>query len=316
MGDNKGKIDQKKIQEIKRKIFKEKYNRQKTRLEEIQNNEQMDLTQKRKIEMNIEKGASNWLSTMPIKEEGFSLTKDEFHTALSIRYGLPISRLPEYCVCGKDFSVDHSMKCKKGGFVSQRHNELRDLTHELLSEVCTGVEKEPMLQPLSSEQLKYATSNTRDNARLDLCADGFWTRGERAFFDVRVFNPVAPSYIDQGLQAAHKLREEQKRRSYEERVINVEHGSFTPLIFTVAGGMGKQAQKVYSNIADIIADARCQLKSRVVAWMRSRISFSLLRSAVQCVRGTRVRKSTTPTEMQYTDITSAVSVGRIPTNDR
>merc|ERR1712002_226258 len=115
MGDNKGKIDQKKIQEIKRKIFKEKYNRQKTRLEEIQNNEQMDLTQKRKIEMNIEKGASNWLSTMPIKEKGFSLTKDEFHTALSIRYGLPISRLPEYCVCGKD----HSTKCKKGGFVSQ-----------------------------------------------------------------------------------------------------------------------------------------------------------------------------------------------------
>ena len=108
----------------------------------------MDITQKRKIEMNNEKGASNWLSTMPIKEQGFSLTKDEFHTAVAIRYGLPISRLPEYCVYGTNFSVDHTMVCKKGGFVSQRHNELRDMTHEILSEVCNNVEREPLLKPL------------------------------------------------------------------------------------------------------------------------------------------------------------------------
>ena len=311
--DNKGKINQKNIQEIKRKISKEKEKSQKVKLQELQNQEEVDITQRRKIEMNNEKGASNWLSTMPIKEQGFSLTKDEFHTAVAIRYGLPISRLPEYCVCGTNFSVDHSMVCKKGGFISQRHNELRDMTHELLSEVCSNVEKEPLLQPLSGEVFKYSTTNTRDNARLDLSAEGFWTRGERAFFDVRVFDPVAPSYIDQRLQTAHRLHEEQKRRMYEERVINVEHASFTPLIFTIAGGMGKEAQKVYSNIAESIAMSRGQSKSVVVAWMRSKISFSLLRSAVRCVRGTRSKTRNEQAEVQHTDIPCAVSVGRITT---
>ena len=263
--------------------------------------------------MNNEKGASNWLSTMPIKEQGFTLTKDEFHTAVAIRYGLSISRLPEYCVCGTNFSVDHSMVCKNRGFVSQRHHELRDMTHELLSEVCSNVEKEPLLQPLSGEVFKYSTTNTRTNARLDLSAEGFWTRGEKAFFDVRVFDPVAPSYIDQRLQTAHRLHEEQKRRMYEERVINVEHASFTPLIFTIAGGMGKEAQKVYSNIAESIAMSRGQSKSVVVAWMRSKISFSLRRSAVRCVRGTRSKTRNEQTEVQYTDIPCAVSVGRITT---
>ena len=38
------------------------------------------------------------------------------------------------------------MICKRGGFVIQRHNELRDLQADLLSTVCSDVEVEPVLQ--------------------------------------------------------------------------------------------------------------------------------------------------------------------------
>ena len=57
--------------------------------------------------------------------------------------------IPSTCVCGDAFTVDHAMICKRGGFVTQRHNELRDLEAELLNMVCTDVELEPVLQDIS-----------------------------------------------------------------------------------------------------------------------------------------------------------------------
>ena len=59
---------------------------------------------------------------------------------------------------------------KTGGFVSHRHNELRDLTGNMLREACRNVEVEPLLQPLTGEKLRYQTSIKEDNARLDLSA--------------------------------------------------------------------------------------------------------------------------------------------------
>ena len=43
------------------------------------------------------------------------------------------------------------MICKRGGFVIQSHNELRDLEAEMLRMVCNGVEIEPILQDITGE---------------------------------------------------------------------------------------------------------------------------------------------------------------------
>ena len=45
------------------------------------------------------------------------------------------------------------MICMRGGFVIQRHNELRDLEAELLNMVCKEVVTEPVLQDVEGEQL-------------------------------------------------------------------------------------------------------------------------------------------------------------------
>ena len=60
---------------------------------------------------------------------------------------------PAICVCGDRFSVDHAMICKRGGFIIQRHNELRDLEADLLDLVCNNVETEPALQEITGETL-------------------------------------------------------------------------------------------------------------------------------------------------------------------
>ena len=110
------------------------------------------------------------------------------------------------------------MICKKG-FISLQHDDLRDITYELLSEVCKGVEYEPMLQPLTGKTLKYQTAKTENKARLDVSALGFWRRDQRVFFDISVFDPVAPSLAHQSLDAAHSKQENEKPRQYADIIL-------------------------------------------------------------------------------------------------
>ena len=58
------------------------------------------------------------------------------------------------------------------------------------------VRPEPMLLPLEGEQddFKYNTANTEDEARSDVRVRGFWGNRQDAFFDFRVFYPLAPYY--------------------------------------------------------------------------------------------------------------------------
>lgn len=79
-------------------------------------------------------------------------------------------------------------------FPAIRHNELRNLCEDLLTEVCPNVCVWNSTCPLSGEQLTTCTASTEDGARLDVTVNGFWGgRFEHTFFDVRVFNPNVPS---------------------------------------------------------------------------------------------------------------------------
>ena len=85
------------------------------------------------------RGASAWLSALPLLEYDFTLHKAAFHDAIALRYGWPLRQIPSHCACGAAFSVDYVLSCPKGG-----------LSTLLLTEVCHQVQVEPELQPVSN----------------------------------------------------------------------------------------------------------------------------------------------------------------------
>jgi hypothetical protein len=102
------------------------------------------------------------------------------------------------------------MSCKKGGFVNFRHNELHNITAKFLDDVCKDVATEPLLIPLNGEQLEHKTANTQNEARADVSATGFWVKGQRAFLDIRVFDPNATRYQNQNIQQCYLKNESEK----------------------------------------------------------------------------------------------------------
>ena len=173
----------------------------------------------------------------------------------------------------------------KGGFPSLRHNEIRDITTDLVSEVCHNVCTEPVLKPLSGENLPTLSVCT-DGARLDIAADGFWgSRNERAFLDVRVFNPFASSNSSESIATVYRKHEREKKREYGPRVREVEHGTFTPLVMSSTGGLSREASTFYKHLASLIATKRNQSYSQIISYIHCCLSFSLLRSSIRCIRG-------------------------------
>ena len=71
--------------------------------------------------------------------------------------------------------------------------------------------------------------------RSDVRAEGFWgCRQQQAYFDVKVFNPTASTYCNKSLQSYYCRLKAGKRRDYQERILNVEHSSFSSLIFSTS----------------------------------------------------------------------------------
>ncbi len=267
---------------------------------------QLDPEKRRAAENAAEKGASSWLAVLPLERYGFALHKGAFRDALCLRYNWPPPHLPSTCVCGQSFNSNHAMSCPTDGLPSLRHNELRDITARLFQETCHDVVTEPVLQAVSGEHLVGRCCNREDNARLDIAARGFWGSGaQRAFFDVRVFNPCAPSHQTSQLPSLYRRQEKEKRRQYQQRVCEIERGSFTPLVFASSGGMGPAATTTYKRLASRLAEKRKSSYPQTMAWVRALISFSLIRSAILCLRGSRCSRNAHPLVLPPVDLVAS-----------
>ena len=102
-----------------------------------------------------------------------------------------------------------------------------------------------------------------------------------------MFHPNAPSYRNSRIPSVYRRHELQKKREYGERVREVEQASFTPLVFSTTGGMGREALTFYRRLADMLSRHSSTSYSGTLAWIRCTLSFSLLRSATVCIGGTR-----------------------------
>ncbi len=125
-------------------------------------------------------------------------------------------------------------------------------------------------------------------------------KGELAFFHVRVINPFAKSHLSQKLSTAFSSSEKEKKRQYNQRIIDVEHGSFSPLVFTPYGGCGREAENVIINLAAKLAAKKDFEQSWVDQWLCTKLSFLL---AILCVRGSHAIKSQVCTNLDDVNIT-------------
>ena len=261
----------------------------KTKINEKHNNikSSQDANTQRTIEQLSEPGASSWLGALPLQEQGFNLTKGEFQDALALRYNKTVKNLPSRCPCGSNFTITHALNCHLGGFINARHNNIRDVECSLLKSVVHDVEREPSLQPVVNRN-GYQRSAILDNdARPDIRARGFWRDGQNAYFDVRVTNVDSNSQQNSSLKSVLRKHELEKKRNYNRRIMEVEHGSFTPLVFSTSGVMAHECSIYHKTLAEKLAVKKNERYEEVMRYLRLKFSFLAVKSALLCLRGSR-----------------------------
>ena len=98
-----------------------------------------------------------------------------------MRYCWQIEGIPSYCGCGRKNDVVHALSCKKGGYVSMRHNALRDGIANMMRDVCKDVVTEPSLLPTEPNSFSSSRTTSADGARLDISVRGFRSTFELPF---------------------------------------------------------------------------------------------------------------------------------------
>ena len=137
-----------KIKEVKNKISRTRLTRYHQIIVDVRGH--MNENQQRLNDINQEPGASGWISSLSLDEEGYVLNKQLFWDLIPIRYGWKLTRLPENCECGVKFGLLHARCCMvdllqfqfglllQGGFVTIRYNQVWNITATRCSDWTTA----------------------------------------------------------------------------------------------------------------------------------------------------------------------------------
>lgn len=147
-----------------------------------------------------------------------------------------------------------------------------DLAASRLGEIYQDVTTEPAQLPLNREHLRYRTVNTSHETRLGVSAadsgcagSGYsWTPAHSTrWLLVTVSCPWTPPSTGTNSRQGH-----------------VNQDNFTTLVFTPSGEMGLRDRSFNARLAELISEKKYYPMSRSVAYMKFRLLFSLLRSAI------------------------------------
>ena len=102
--------------------------------------------------------------------------------------------------------------------------------------------------------------------------------------------PNAESYRDLTPKQIYKKHENEKKRQYAEREMEIEQGTFSPLVFTSTDGMADECVKYHIRLVELIVSKKRESYSSAISWIRAEVFFVIVRSAILCLRGSRSRR--------------------------
>ena len=260
------------------------------RLEQIELNqkkldealEPLDAKKRRAVMRAVGEKNSNWLTVCPIAHYQFDLSAVEFRDALAMRYSRSLLGMSAECDgCGAMFDLQHALDCRKGGLITQRHNEVRDALGDIAALAYKDVIREPIVR--EADDARAVTALVAD-----LGVRGMWQPQTEALIDVRVVDTDAPSHAHRTVSAVLATAEREKKRKYAEAA-EARRASFSPFVLSVDGVMGREARSIMKRMADKLATKWGKSYSEVMGWMQSRMSFAVLRATNHCVRGSRIK---------------------------
>ena len=98
------------------------------------------------------------------------------------------------------------------------------------------------------------------------------------FFDVRVCYPNAESYKGLTTKQIYRQHESEKTRMHASRVLEVEQGSFTPMVFTTTGEMADECKRYHNRLAEHLSNKKGEDYSTTI----SRIRVNLIHPPEVC----------------------------------
>ena len=94
---------------------------------------------------------------------------------------------------------------------------------------------------------------------------------------VRVTHVNSKCYQGKATFTISKEQEEEKKRKYQQRVLEVEIGSFTPLVFGTNGWMGADCNCFLKRLAEKLSEKNEEPYHITITWIRTLLSFEILR---------------------------------------
>ena len=86
--------------------------------------------------------------------------------------------------------------------------------------------------------LEFVYGIPGDNTIPNVRARGVWRDGQNSFFDVRIINTNSASQHNVKTEKVLLKHEKEKKQEYNKRIMNIEHNTFTPLVFLVSSLLG------------------------------------------------------------------------------
>ena len=75
--------------------------------------------------------------------------------------------------------------------------------------------------------------------------------------------------------------------------------------------MGEECKRYHNRLAELVAAKKGEDYANTVSWIRSKVSFAILRAALLCLRGSRTPKRTIRSNLQEADFELDRSLGSI-----